>query len=220
MKYQTLLLRLCRACGASTGLRPSGEIMPWPAMTAPMCSAWDGFTSCLFGNGQNLQTTGIMDKLFGGWKVNGTFARYSGTPYYVSGSSSSVRCASGCTQTGDLIASVTKIDTARGPGKLYLDPMSFRDPLWQWNRDGVYRFGTTGRSSLHGPGYWQINPAIYKTFKVTERVNTEFRAESFNFTNTPAVEQPERRRGFLKAGSQHGRAADRYPVRDRAAATS
>jgi hypothetical protein len=53
-----------------------------------------------------------------------------------------------------------------------------------------YRAGSTGWGILRGPGYWSINPAIYKNFKFRERVNAEFRAESTNFSNTPQFSNP------------------------------
>jgi hypothetical protein len=58
----------------------------------------------------------------------------------------------------DIVGPITKIDEERGAGKPYLDPMAFRDPLWQFNKDGILRFGTIGKGILHGPGYWQLNP--------------------------------------------------------------
>ena len=125
----------------------------------------------------------------GGWKIVGSFTAYSGTPFYVSGSSSSLQCI-GCTQTADQIAPVKKLG-GKGPGNPYYDPMSFRDPLFSFNAaTPVYRPGTTGWGILRGPGYWRINPAIYKNFKIKEKVNAEFRAESTNFTNTPIWSNP------------------------------
>ena len=67
-----------------------------------------------------------------------------------------------------------------------------------------------GRNVLRGPGYWQLSPAIYKNFKIKEKVNAEFRAESTNFTNTPIWGNPNagasaslrRNRGRL---AEHGR---------------
>ncbi len=152
-----------------------------------------------FGKGQRFSMNGVVDKVLGGWKINGTFAAYTGTPFWVTGSSQTTRCARGCGTNGaDLIGPITTIDKERGAGKPYLDPMAFRDPLWQFNRDGVLRFGTIGRGVLHGPGYWRLNPAIYKTFKFNERVSAEFRAESFNVTNTPQWGNPNTGSGSMR----------------------
>ncbi len=44
---------------------------------------------------------------------------------------------------------------------------------------------------LHGPRLFDIDASIFRKFRVTERFNLEFRAESFNFTNTPWFDRPQ-----------------------------
>jgi outer membrane receptor protein involved in Fe transport len=138
----------------------------------------------------------LLDAVAGGWKISGTFVAYSGTPFSVSGSGNSLQAANNNTQTADQIGPIVKIDQERGPGKLYYDPTAFMDPLVYQNAifsatgTRIYRYGSMGRNSLRGPGYWQLSPAIYKNFKIKEKVNTEFRAESTNFTNTPIWGNP------------------------------
>jgi hypothetical protein len=138
----------------------------------------------------------VADFVVGGWKFSGTFVAYSGTPFTVSGSGNSLQALNNNTQTADQIGPIVKIDQERGPGKLYYDPSAFMDPLVYQNQifaatgQRIYRYGSMGRNSLRGPGYWQLNPAIYKNFKIKEKVNAEFRAESQNFTNTPIWSNP------------------------------
>ncbi|WP_158942730.1 TonB-dependent receptor [Granulicella sp. S190] len=43
----------------------------------------------------------------------------------------------------------------------------------------------TQRNSLFGPHYRDVDMSIFKNFPVTERVNLQFRAESYNISNTP-----------------------------------
>ena len=52
------------------------------------------------------------------------------------------------------------------------------------------RFGTSGYNSLRGPGTANMDFSIYRTFKITERVSAQFRAEAFNLTNTPHFSNP------------------------------
>jgi hypothetical protein len=66
------------------------------------------------------------DLLIGGWKLSGVFVAYTGTPFTVSGSGSSLQ-ATGNSQTADLIGPVTKIG-GKGPGQFYYSPLSFIDP--------------------------------------------------------------------------------------------
>ena len=37
---------------------------------------------------------------------------------------------------------------------------------------------------------WNLNLSLFRTFKVTERVKTEFKAEAYNLTNTPKFSNP------------------------------
>ncbi len=139
------------------------------------------------GEGRKYALKGVADKVLGGWKINGTFAAYTGTPFTIWGDWASINCY-GCSQTADQILPNVDKPGQLSPGKPYYDPTAFRDPYWNFN--GVYRPGSTGRNLLYGPGYWRINPAMYKDFKLTERFTMEFRAEAQNFTNTPAWGNP------------------------------
>jgi hypothetical protein len=46
--------------------------------------------------------------------------------------------------------------------------------------------GTTPKNSLFGPNFRHVDLSLFKDFAVTERVNLQFRAESFNISNTPS----------------------------------
>jgi len=52
-------------------------------------------------------------------------------------------------------------------------------------------FGNAGRNLLHGPKLFEVDASVFRKFRVTERVNMEFRAESFNLTNTPHFDRPD-----------------------------
>jgi hypothetical protein len=43
--------------------------------------------------------------------------------------------------------------------------------------------GTLGRNTFTGPGFMSWNPSLFKNFKITEKTNLQFRAESFNILN-------------------------------------
>jgi hypothetical protein len=144
------------------------------------------------GRGRPFATSGVTDVILGGWNISGQFSAYTGTPFTVTGSAQSLRCAgsTACQQTADLVRPLQKIGN-KGPGQFYYDPNSFRDPLVFFNANNpVYRPGTTGRNAFYGPGFWRLDPMISKTFSITERVRTEFRAEAFNVTNTPRWGNP------------------------------
>ncbi len=53
-------------------------------------------------------------------------------------------------------------------------------------------FGNMGRNAIVGPGFENIDFALYKTTKITERVSAQFRADSFDLFNHPNFAQPNR----------------------------
>ena len=51
-------------------------------------------------------------------------------------------------------------------------------------------FGASGRNIVSGPGLFILNASLFKSFKIGERTTVEFRAETFNLTNTPEFSNP------------------------------
>ena len=47
------------------------------------------------------------------------------------------------------------------------------------------RLGNAGRNSLRGPRLLNLDFGLFRDFAIVERVHPQFRAEAFNFTNTP-----------------------------------
>ena len=116
------------------------------------------------------------------WSVNGTFSAYTGTPFTVSADGSSLN-APGNSQTADQVKPVVEKLGGIGRNVPFFDPLAFRAIT-------DVRYGSSGRNILRGPGVINSDLAIYRTFAVTERFKLQFRAESFNFTNTPHFNNP------------------------------
>jgi hypothetical protein len=133
-----------------------------------------------FGKGRKFNIANRWaEAVAGGWRLSGMFSAYSGTPFTVTGSSQSLQCI-GCTQTAHQIGPVKKLG-GKGPGQPYYDPSSFRDPLFYFDsRNPQYIPGSMGINALYGPGFWRLDPGLFKIFRLTERLNLEFRAESYN----------------------------------------
>jgi len=64
--------------------------------------------------------------------------------------------------------------------------------------------GTTQRNSLFGPNFRHVDLSIFKTFPVTERVGVQFRAESYNISNTPNFYMPNGNSGDAFGNSAFG----------------
>ncbi|SEC05818.1 TonB-dependent receptor [Terriglobus roseus] len=48
--------------------------------------------------------------------------------------------------------------------------------------------GTTQRNNVFGPHFRHVDLSLFKDFRVTERTKVQFRAESFNISNTPSYQ--------------------------------
>jgi hypothetical protein len=55
---------------------------------------------------------------------------------------------------------------------------------------GQFSIGNSSRNPVRGPGLQDAALMIGKTFRISERVNLEFRAEVFNASNTPPLNDP------------------------------
>lgn len=56
---------------------------------------------------------------------------------------------------------------------------------------GAFRFGTSGRNVIDGPGQAEVNMSLIKRFRIRERYSAQFRAESFNALNHANFNLPE-----------------------------
>jgi hypothetical protein len=60
---------------------------------------------------------------------------------------------------------------------------SYVNPMLGYSDWGPYPASMTQRDLFRSPGDWNMDFGIHKNFKLTERVNLEFRGEMFNFFN-------------------------------------
>jgi hypothetical protein len=66
--------------------------------------------------------------------------------------------------------------------------------------NGSYRFGTSGRNILDGPGTMNINLSVSKRVRFGEQRALQLRAESFNLPNHPNFGLPENRVDIVSGG--------------------
>jgi hypothetical protein len=135
-----------------------------------------------FGRGQKYAQSGIAAALLGGWQTNWIMSRTSGTPFTVGTSGSSLN-SPGNTQTADQVLSNVEILGGHGVGQPYFNPAAFA-PVTD------VRFGNSGRNILRGPGFFNLDGSVFRTFGLTERFKLQFRAEAFGLTNTPQFGNP------------------------------
>ena len=129
-----------------------------------------------FGKNGMFMKSGIGSKLFGGWNVNGVIAAYTGSPFTVYADGSSLS-APGNTQTANQVKTIVDYPHGIGPGQTWFDTSAFAPVT-------TATFGNSGRNTLRGPGTWNTDLMIDRKFKITERIDTDFRAEFYNLPNT------------------------------------
>jgi len=121
-----------------------------------------------------------MDYVIGGWQLNAIYTLQGGTPFSItsSGNPSSARA--------DLVG---KIQVHPGNILNYVDASAFAAPAK--NAAGIYIApGTAGRDIVRGPGFSNMDFALFKNFPVTERIKGQFRVQAYNLTNTPHFSNP------------------------------
>jgi hypothetical protein len=137
-----------------------------------------------FGRGKKFATSGAAAAIVGGWQVNPSVALYSGTPFIVTADGSGLN-APGNTQVADQLRPDVKKFGGVGLGAPFYDPAAFAAiPTSQ------PRFGNMGLNALRGPLSFGMNLGLFRRFPIKERAELQFRAEALNFTNTPALNNP------------------------------
>jgi hypothetical protein len=135
-----------------------------------------------FGKGQSMFSHGVMAAVAGGWQLSTVLSRLSGEPFTVTASTASLN-APGNSQTANQLTPKVKILGGHGTGHPYFDPNAFTPVT-------TVAFGTGGRDNVRGPGFFDLDANIVRTFDITERFKLQFRAEAFGLTNTPQFGLP------------------------------
>ena len=135
-----------------------------------------------FGSGKKWANTRAGKAVLGGWQINGLFGAYGGRQYQLTASGASLNMP-GNQQTPDQV----KPDVAKlgkvGDAGTWFDTSAFA-------RVTEVRFGNVGRNTMSGPGVVNMDLSLFRTFKLTEKLGMQFRAEAFNLSNTPHFGNP------------------------------
>jgi hypothetical protein len=137
---------------------------------------------------------GVAKAFLGGWQVNGIFTAQSGTPFTVVSGRDQALSGSG-SQRPNVIGN-PNLDTGRSRADLiqqYFNPAAFVLPP-------VGQFGNLGRNTLYGPGRWNLDGSVFRSFTLRERMRLQFRAESFNTLNHANLGNPVANIGTATVG--------------------
>ena len=149
---------------------------------------------------------GWLDQVIGGWTLTSIVIAQTGSPFTInSGALTANATSAGKVGTADLVGppvlpGLFNIPNVAGPVVYNLAPRPANpaDPLFPCRQilkedgtgSGSYfcipapgQHGNTGRNSVYGPGFWNVDMGILKNFPITERWKLQFRAELFNAFN-------------------------------------
>jgi hypothetical protein len=136
-----------------------------------------------FGRGRKWDmNNGFVRAVASGWQINTLISAMSGTPYSVTSGSGSLRMPNNDQRADQVKAQVNQLGGI-GVGQPYVDWTAFA-------RVTDARFGSAGFNSLRGPGAFNSDLGLFRKFAMTEKWSLEFRAEAFNWTNTPKFNNP------------------------------
>ncbi|MCU1258559.1 MAG: TonB-dependent receptor family protein [Bryobacterales bacterium] len=129
-----------------------------------------------------LSNGGLLGSIVGGWQLNAIFTHYSGSPFNVSSSGTSLN-APGSSQRADQIKQ--NVVTLGGVGSTgpWFDPLAYAPVT-------TARFGTAGFNAIRGPGVTNLDMSVFRDFKIRERFSMQIRGEALNASNTPHFSNP------------------------------
>ena len=124
--------------------------------------------------------TGAAGQVLKGWMVNATGFWSTGIPSTVTNGTAVSRISGLSSDLPDMIAS----------------PVASHPTVQQWFNIAAFKKQTSGTlgnerySQVFGPHSREIDLALSKSFDLTELLKLQFRAESYNLTNTPSFDLP------------------------------
>ena len=127
----------------------------------------------------------------GGWVISPIFTARTGVPFNIADSTNSLNAGTGTgipryTPSAPIPSFSVGNGVSAGPNDFTLLTLptanSFVGDLGV-SDFGPYPASMIRRNSFRGPGAWDFDLAASKSFKITERVGIEFRAEAFNLFN-------------------------------------
>ncbi len=85
----------------------------------------------------------------------------------------------------------------------WFNPAAFSEPGQVLNADGeeLTEYGDLSRRAGRGPATQSLDFSVFRNIRLNERLTLQFRAETFNITNTPAFFLPAASSAELTIGN-------------------
>jgi hypothetical protein len=148
------------------------------AYNVPNAASISGTYELPFGRGRAWANNfaGFGNRLVSGWQFNAIVSLLSGFPFTpVIGSN---RSGDGDTRNPDRpsLNPAFSGPVVLGNPNQWFNPIAFKQPI-------AGTFGNLGRGVYNGPGLAEVDSSLFKSTRITERINLEFRTEVFNLLN-------------------------------------
>ncbi len=120
---------------------------------------------------------GTLGKIIGGWQISGLFEAQSGVALTIGGDGTLLNTPGNSAYPN--LNGANKVLGGLGPGELYFDPSVYSLPAGP---------GVQGNMKRHagpdGPGFWQLDGALFKRFALGGTRYGELRVDAYNVTNS------------------------------------
>jgi hypothetical protein len=163
-----------------------------------------GIYSLPFGYGQKFANEGPIAQIIGGFKLNGQYSYFGGTPFSVSANSNTLN-SPGQPLYGQLVAPYQTLrghnrgaagGSALSGGLPWFNPAAFANPVEPGAsvalnpNNASPTFANTHRNEFRGPGQSVVNASLFRAFHIYHESEFQIRFEAFNLLNHPQLTNP------------------------------
>lgn len=133
----------------------------------------------------HLNRPGVARALLGGWEWNALATGRSGLPVNITVDrpSSALPDGNSNNQRPNRVSGISLTPAGGSTASSWINPAAFAVPA-------AGTWGNLGRNAFNGPALWQIDTALAKQVRITERTGLQFRAECFNLLNRAQFGNP------------------------------
>jgi hypothetical protein len=154
------------------------------------------WASCLFDRQQLFNLSAVaqspkfssrwMRRIAGNWQISPIFTAYTGTPLNITDGTDVALQGIAATS----VAGGNDRPNVVGNGTLSHPTISQWFNTAAFVRQPAGTFGNAGRNLIRGPGAWNLDTALSRSFPIRERVQLNFRWEVFNVFNHARLNNP------------------------------
>ncbi len=145
-----------------------------------------------FGKNKKYLQSGAAGWLLGGWQVSGVLQISSGAPIDFSFSGSGLNAPGNGNTLNWIGPGPIPILYGTGPGSAWFQNTKCSSTVTTqcFAQPGALQFGNLSKNVISGPGFWNVDASLFRTFSLTERWKLQIRGEATSLMNTPQWGNP------------------------------